>query len=59
MAPCRWDPLSGATAVRARVSRRTPVRGVAKRLLHAFIRWQLRRLDRFIAAQAPHHRCPL
>ena len=47
----RWEPLSGSAASQAKTAFFWPLRRVAKQLLHAFVRWQMRRLDRYLATQ--------
>jgi len=57
MAQDRWEPLSGSPDSQSKTAFFSPLRRVAKQLLDALVRWHMRRLDRYIAAQGLEKRC--
>jgi predicted hydrocarbon binding protein len=57
MANNHWHPLTCATAGGFKRSPCHPAQGAAARLLHAIVRWQIRRLERRLASLELDERC--
>jgi hypothetical protein len=57
MANNHWHPHTCPMAGAFKASPRHPAQGAAARLLHAIVRWQIRRLERRLASLELDERC--
>jgi hypothetical protein len=57
MANNHWHPHTCSMAGAFKASPRHPAQGAAARLLHAIVRWQIRRLERRLASLELDERC--